>query len=214
MLATIVSHKMLNHDVLELILDIPEILPYQPGQRVLISYNNPEAPLKRAYSIAEYKIIDKHCQVTLAIKLSETSKSSAHLRWFKVGDEVEISGIFWHFTLHETTDPKIFIGTWTGLVPLIAMANASKSDKRLYFSVSYKSDLFYIDRINNIANLQSHIHVSREEVEGCEPGRVDLSAESFPPETEFYICWSPVSVMAFTEALKSRWYKNIYTEQY
>lgn len=214
MLWNIVSYQMLNNDVLELILDIPAILPYKPGQRALLSYNEPSAPLKRAYSIAEYKIIGDHCQITLAIKLFETSKSSAHLRWFKVWDSVEVGGIFGHFVLHETDNPKIFIWTGTGLVPLIAMANATSGAKKLYFSVSHKSDLFYQDRIQNIVWLQSSIHVSREQVEGCEQGRIDISVESFVPETEFYICWSPTSVTAFAETLKSRWYQNIYTEQY
>lgn len=106
--------------------------------------------------------------------------------------------------MQDTENPKIFIGTGTGLVPLIAMANVVASDKKLYFSVSHKSDLFYVDRIQNIANLQSHIHVSREEVEGCEPGRIDLTAESFPETTEFYICGNPAVVTAFAETLQSR----------
>ncbi len=62
---------MLNHDVVEITLKLPQVLAYKPGQRALIDYKNPEQPLKRAYSIAEYKIVDQGCQITMAIKLLE-----------------------------------------------------------------------------------------------------------------------------------------------
>lgn len=214
MIGKIISYQMLNHDVVEIVFELPEVLKYKPGQWALIDYKDAEQPLKRAYSIAEYKIVAQGCQITLAIKMLEGSKSWWYLRKLKQGDELEVVWIFWHFVLQDNENPKVFIGTGTGLVPLIAMANATKSQKKLYFSVSHKSDLFYIDRIQNIANLESHIHVSREEVEGCEPGRIDLSAASFPENTEFYICWNPTVVNSFVDILQSKWYKNIYTEKY
>ena len=214
MLWHIVSYQMLNHDVVEIKIQLPQIISYKPGQWALIDYKVSEQPLKRAYSIAEYKIVDQNCEITLAIKLLEGSKSWWYLKIAKQWDDIEVVGIFWHFVLQDNENPKVFIGTWTGLVPLIAMANMTTSDKKLYFSVSHKSDLFYIDRIQNIANLESHIHVSREEVEGCEPGRIDLTAASFPENTEFYICWNPAVVTAFAETLQSRWYQKIYTEKY
>ncbi len=214
MLWTIISYQMLNHDVVEITLKLPQVLAYKPGQRALIDYKDPEQPLKRAYSIAEYRIVDQGCQITMAIKLLEWSKSWWYLKQKKQGDELEVVGIFWHFFLQETDNPKVFIGTWTGLVPLIAMANETNVQKELYFSVSHKSDLFYVDRIKNIANLSSHIHVSREEVEGCEPGRIDVSAVSFPENTEFYLCWNPAVVTSFADILQSRGYTHIYTEKY
>ena len=214
MLGKIISYKMLNHDVVEIIFELPDILKYKPGQWVLIDYKGAEQPLKRAYSIAEYKVVAQGCQITLAIKMLEGSKSWWYLRQAKEWDEFEIVGIFGHFILQENENPKIFVGTWTGLVPLIAMANETKSQKKLYFSVSYKSDLFYVDRIKNIENLESHIHVSREEVEWCEAGRIDLSKASFPDNAEFYLCGNPTVVNSLVETLQSKWYKNIYTEKY
>lgn len=214
MLGKIISYQMLNRDVVEITLQLPEIIAYKPGQRVLIDYKDPEQPLKRAYSIAEYKVVDQSCQVTLAIKLLGGSKSWAYLRNLKQGDGLEVVGIFWHFVLQENNNPKVFIGTGTGLVPLIAMANATKTNKKLYFSVSYKADLFYVDRIKNIANLESHIHVSREWAEGCEAWRIDIETISFSKDTEFYICGNPSVVTIFADTLQSRWYKYIYTEKY
>lgn len=214
MLWNIVSYKMLNNDVLELVIQLPQILPYKPWQRALIDYKDTNQSFKRSYSISEYKIVDQNCQITIAIKLLEGSKSWEHLRNKKQWDNLEVVWIFWHFILQETENPKVFVGTWTGLVPLIAMANATKSEKQLYFSVSHKSDLFYIDRIKNIENIQSHIHVSREKVDGCEQERIDLSTVQFPENTEFYLCGNPAVVITFADSLQSRWYLHIYTEKY
>ena len=69
MLANILSYIMITPDVVELILDIPSILPYKPGQRALLSYADTTPPLKRAYSIVNYKVVGEHCQITLSIKL-------------------------------------------------------------------------------------------------------------------------------------------------
>lgn len=214
MLSKIIWYQMLNHDVLELKLEIPQIFTYKPWQRVLIDYKDPEQPLKRAYSIAEYRIADQNCQVTLAIKLLEWSKSWWYLRNAKQWDSLDVVWIFGHFVLQETDNPKVFVWTWTWLVPLIAMSNMTKSNKSLYFSVSYKKDLFYVDNIKKISDLKSYIHISREQVDWCELGRIDLSKESFMENTEFYLCWNPTIVTAFVDELQSRGYKYIYTEKY
>ncbi len=214
MLWTIFSHQMLNHDVLEIIIDIPVILSYKPWQWVLIDYKDSEQTLKRAYSIAEYRITTQGCRISLAIKLNEGSKSAFYLRNFILWDTVEVIGIFWHFVLQETDNPKVFIGTWTGIVPLIAMCNATSAEKTLYFSVSYKNDLFYIDRINRIKNLTTHIHISREQVNWYELWRINLSEWSWPMHTEFYICGNPTVVNSFVDILQSRGYTAIYTEKY
>ncbi len=213
MLWKTISYKMLNKNVLEIILETSEI-NYKPGQRVLIDYKDPEKPLKRAYSIVEQKIKDSFHEITLVIKLNEWSKSSEYLRNIKEWNELEIAGAFGHFVLQDTDNPKVFIGTGTGIAPLIAMANATNSDKKLYFSVSYESELFYIDRIKEIENLDSFVHISRETIDGFHSGRIDLSNIDFSQDTEFYICGSPWAVESFSEELKSRWYDQIYTEKY
>ncbi len=214
MLATIVSYTMITEDVLELILDMPEIIPYKPWQRALLSYTIDNIPVKRAYSIVEYLSQSDHCQITLSIKLLPGGKWSEYLKTKKIGDTLDIAGIYGHFVLQDTPNPKVFIGTWTGIAPLISMAKTSQAPQKLYFSVSYAKDLFYADKIRKISSLESHIHVSREWVEWCEEWRIDISTTEYPKESEFYICWSPSSVNAFAEILKNKGYTNIYIEKY
>lgn len=205
---------MITYDVLEIMIKTHQVMPYKPGQRVLLDYKDPGQQVKRAYSIVKYDSGDRGCEFTLAIKLLEWGKWSSYLRNMTTGDSIEVVGIFGHFFLQDTGNPKVFIGTGTWLVPLIAMANATYSPKKLYFSVSYKADLFYLDRIHDIPNLEYHIHVSREQVPWCEPGRINLSAEEFPEDTEFYICGGPAIVTDIADILQQRGFKNIYTEKY
>jgi NAD(P)H-flavin reductase len=69
--------------------------------------------------------------------------------------------------LQDTDSPKVFIGTGTGLVPVYNMAKSTTAtNKTLIFSVPYKSELFYEDKIKNIPDLKHEIYITREEAPG------------------------------------------------
>lgn len=215
MQAKITSLTMLNHDVLELKVEIPGHMTYKPGQWALIWYPKSEQALKRAYSIVEYKELKDSSEFTFAIKLLPDGKWSQQLKWSKVWDILDFGGVFGHFVLQDTSNPKVFIGTGTGLAPLISMAEHTiQANKILYFSVSYEKDLFLLDCINQIPNLEKHIHVSREEVLWCEPWRIDPNLFTYSQDTEFYLCGKPDTIIAFKDILIKKWYTHIYTETY
>jgi hypothetical protein len=47
------------------------------------------------------------------------------------------------------------------------MANTSEEiSKKLYFGVANLADMFYIDHLKNIKNLEAYLYLSREQVEG------------------------------------------------
>lgn len=205
---------MLTDDVLELVVRLTETPTFRSGQRALITCKLESEIVKRAYSIVNYKNIEGGSEITFAIKILPDGKGSQFLKKLTIGDKLEINGIFWHFVLQETDAPKVLIGTGTGIAPLISIAETTNTQKILYFSVSYEKDLFYKDRIKAIPELESHIHVSRETVLGCEEGRIDLSTPKFLPESEFYLCGKPETVKLFKEILTQRWFTKIYTEMY
>lgn len=214
MIAKVISFTMMTSDVVELILSITETPVYHPGQRALLTCTSAEEQVKRAYSIVNCKRVDDETHLTFAIKILPDGKATQMIKTFKIWDNISIDGVFWHFVLQDTTAPKVFIGTGTGIAPLIAMAEATQAPKTLYFSVSHETDLFYKDRIKAIPNLVSHIHVSREEVADCEPGRIDITTEEFLPESEFYLCGKPDTVTAFKAILVEKEFTKIYTEMY
>lgn len=94
------------------------------------------------------------------------------------------------------------------------LSHVEDAKKTLYFSVAKTSELFYIEKLKEIKNLDLHIHVTREDGHEYEKDRVDIHSIEAIPETEFYICGSPKMVSDVKEKLKAQWYKNIYTEEF
>lgn len=213
--AKILSKTMLNDAVLELKLQTSKI-ELIPGQWMFINYLGLETPLKRAYSVAEIQTEGEVSILTFLIKLLPEGKGSNQLRILQIGQEVWLEGPNGHFTLKNTPNPKVFLSTGSGLAPCYHMAKVDQSgaQKRFFFSVSYAKDLFYVDQIRALNIPQTHISLSREEVEGFETGRIQISDIDFPPETEFYICGVPLMVKEFMTELRARGYTNIYVEAY
>ena len=60
--------------------------------------------------------------------------------------------------------------------------------KALYFSVATEQELFYVEKLQKIKNLDLYIHVTREDVDGFEKGRVDIGSIEANSETEWYLC--------------------------
>ena len=213
--AKILSKTMLTKETLELKLETTKIETL-PGQWMFINYLGLEKPLKRAYSIANIETKWEISILTFLIKLLENGQGSNQLKSLQVGDEVGLEGPNGHFTLKATDNPKVFLSTGSGLAPCYRMAKEDKSgsQKRFFFSVSYAKDLFYVEEIKNLNIPETHISISREEVEGFEYGRINIDHIDFPAETEFYICWVPLMVKEFLTNLRARGYKNIFVEAY
>ena len=58
----------------------------------------------------------------------------------------------------------------------------------LTFLIKLVENLFYVEEIKNLNIPETHISISREEVEGFGYGRINIDHIDFPAETEFYIC--------------------------
>ena len=84
--------------------------------------------------------------------------------------------------------------------------------RSLYFSVSTQADLFYVEELRALKNLDLHICVSREEVAGCEFGRINIDAVEAPLETEWYLCGNPKMVEETITKLTQKGYTQIYHE--
>ena len=82
------------------------------------------------------------------------------------GDKIHINGVFGNFLLQNSENPKIFIATGTGLAPIYNMISSIDTDvkKVLYFSVATEAELFYIEKLKQINNLELHVHITREDI--------------------------------------------------
>jgi len=75
---------MLTPHVLEMILEVPEILPFVPGQWALLGYEDSEGAFKRAYSLVHYEVVGHTTHMTFCIKLLENGRGSSILKNKKV----------------------------------------------------------------------------------------------------------------------------------
>lgn len=210
--SSIVSLEYLNSDTIELKLDLKKDLNYICWQFLTFVLTDEIGEFNRSYSIAnkEWNIY------TFLIKLKQDGRAWKLFRIKNVWDILWYTNISWKFNLQNTTNPKVFIATWTWLAPIYSMLlnTPENISKKLYFWVATKTDLFYVEKLKNIKNLELKICVSREEVEFCHFWRIDLSNDIFEENTEFYICWNPWVVKTAIATLESKWHKNIYREEF
>lgn len=210
--ATIIEKNLLNPTTLELIIETDDNHASIAGQFMSFLWNDTEGEFTRSYTIVHQEWI----RYTFTIKLTEFGRAANVLREIAIWANIRIKWIFWHFILHNTGKQKIFIATWTGLAPMYNMITSlpEKSIKSLYFSVATESELFYVDKLKAIPNLALHIHVTRENVEGFQTGRVDVDTLVVSPDTEWYLCGNPKMVSETREKLIKRGFIDIYSEEF
>jgi ferredoxin-NADP reductase/rubredoxin/DMSO/TMAO reductase YedYZ heme-binding membrane subunit len=209
-MAQVISYVMLTKDVLELTLKVDSVLSILPWQYILLTLKDFDGEFTRAYSIVK----NSWTTITLWIKIQDTWRGWRALKNIKVWDMCKIKGVYGSFILKNTTNPKVFVATGTGLSPLynMIMSNTYSSNATLLFWAPTKADLFYIDQLREVKNLQLELFLSKEEVKWCHYGRIDTNVYEFPWDTEFYLCWGPSMVTEQMKLLKARGYKNVYVE--
>ncbi len=210
--ARIVEKKLLNPTTLELTIETTEVLESIPWQFITFLWEDNKGKFARQYSIGK----QNERQYSFMIKLTKLGRGAKILRETPANTIIHIWGVFGHFHLQKGESPKIFLATGTGLAPIYRMLMTLSSEvrKSLYFSVATESELFYAEELGAIENLDLHIHVTREKVEGYEQRRVDVDTIEANNETEWYLCGNPQMVTEATEKLKTRWFAKIYSEEF
>lgn len=204
--------KYLTIDVIELKIELKKQENYKKWQFITFWFEDEKWKFNRSYSIANsfWKIF------TFLIKIKETWRAWKMFKILKEWDAILYSNISWNFTLKNTKNPKIFIATWTWLSPIYNMLLQLEWDikKKLFFWAQTLKDLFYLEELNKIPNLETNIYLSKEESKSYNFWRINLSNMSFDIESEFYICGNPWLVRESVDTLKNMWFKNIYFEEF
>jgi ferredoxin-NADP reductase/DMSO/TMAO reductase YedYZ heme-binding membrane subunit len=214
MKAKIINHKLLTHDVLELTIEVHEELKIIPGQRALLVLKDAQWYFNRSYSIVDYDVDEGTTLFVLAIKLVG-GRGTTFLSQMKIGAELLVKWIYGKFILQDTDAPKVFIGTWIGIAPLLNMAKYSENKhKKLYFSVREAKDIFYEEKMKEILDLSYEIHTTQEDVPGYMFGRLDIDKADIDPKAEIYVCGNPKVVEVITQELKAKWCQNIFSEKF
>lgn len=211
--AKILKVTNLNPTTIELTINSPKKIESKPGQFMTFKFTDLEWDFYRSYSIAwgnGYSFI-------FLIKITELGRWGKVLRNIQAWTTVEIHWPHGTFLLQETPIQKIFIATGTGLAPVYAMIQSLPDSikKTLHFSISKKDDIFYAEELRKIQNLNLHIHVTKEQVEGFEFWRMDI--ESILPEekdTEWYLCGNQKMIEETTKKLQEHGFSHVYSEEF
>ena len=227
---TLISKKILTHDVFELVYrceDLPRELP-KPGQYVMFQL----APgLNRSYSLASFD----QSTFTLIIKRIPDGKWSPIICDAAVGTVSQGIIPLGHFILHDTPRSKCFIGTGTGFAPLYCQMLGTKNSQNSHtkiafiFGVRNFQDSFYEDEIRKLGtsfnSFEYHQYFSRESLSHISSeSNIQISGYvtdwinilSISEYEEFYICGSPAMVQSAREKLESLGIKKeqIFWEQF
>jgi len=221
---TLTKKIQLTHDVFELVFQWENEINMKPGQFITFILDNIWG---RAYSILE----SKWNTISFIIKKREADNGwrwwSAYICDLKVWDIIKWVWPAGHFTLKENSKNKLFIWTWTWLVPLYNQILWSIEQKQeckltLVFWVRTLKDTFYIEKFEEIQkkypNFDFTILLSKEKSELYQKWYVTdfLSLENIESFEEYYICWAPAMIDSTVEKLKKLWVdeENIFLERY
>ncbi|MFA6173477.1 MAG: PepSY-associated TM helix domain-containing protein [Kiritimatiellales bacterium] len=199
--ALIVSKTMVADTVMEIQLRTPA-LEFKAGQYVTVRFKDDVGFFNRAYSIVGLK----DGILTLCVTLLKGGRGSSFITNYDVGSQVEITDPKGDFYLRDTPNPKVFVGTGTGLAPLVAMMESCPEVKKtLYFGQRKEKDLFYLDRMAKIPNLDIHtcLDFADDDWTGLR-GRVTEHFLNCPltKNTEIYTCGSDPMMKSLEAVLK------------
>jgi len=221
---TLIKKISLTHDVFELHYNFPQDFTMLAGQ--FVTFILPDI-WGRAYSI-----LDKEKNIIKLI-IKRRSKDDGG-RWGSIflcdANEWDTFKAVWPtggFTLQETGENKLFIGTGTGFVPLYnqIITGLTKNEEisyNLIFWVRNKADIFYLDTLEKLkqqySNFSYTLCVSREDIDGTHHWYVTdiISADIVEEYKEYYICGMPQMIESSINTLHSLWVddQSIHFEKY
>lgn len=201
--AAIVEKRKLSDTVMEIRLKSTQN-NFVPGQYITVRFKDDIGYFNRAYSIVEFK----DGMLTLCVTLLNGGRGSSFFVNYDVGDEVEVTEPKGGFCLQDNDNPKVFVGTGTGLAPLISlMESCPEVKKTLYFGQRTEKELFYLDRLAAIPNLDVHVCLdfADDDWTGFR-GRVTDDFVNYPlaRDTEVYTCGSDPMMEGLRGILKKK----------
>lgn len=208
---TITKKIKLTTDVFEIHYKSNEEFEIKPGQ--FITFILPEI-WWRAYSILEQNK-DKTILIIKRVKKENGGRGwSILLCDAKIWDTYNWVGPTGNFVLKETDNNKLFVWTWTWLVPLYNqivswLERWDKSKYILLFWVRTKEDIFYKENFKKLSkkynNFEYNIYLSRQEIKWKNNGYVTdfLTEDNLENINEVYICWAPAMVDSSIKILEN-----------
>ena len=216
----LIKKNKLTQDVFELVFsckDFKNSLPWQ-----FITFMLPKTRFARAYSILKQ---DWENFYFIIKRLENWRWWSKEICDIDVWTVLKWTLPIWHFLVQENSKNKLFIWTWTWLVPLYfqikyLLENNFRWKYKLILWNREERDLYYIDELNSLKcdNFDFEIYLSQENNNNFKYWRVwaFLTEENIKKFDEFYICWNPYMIDDAVSKLISLWVDKelIFMEKY
>jgi NAD(P)H-flavin reductase len=202
--ALVVSKKMLNHNVIQLLLRTPEEFECEPGQYLTVINNEAVA---RSYSIANNPVKDG--LIELHVRLIPDGLMSAFVRdRLTVGDTLTLrgpAGTCFYVPEEGADYPIVLAGTGTGLAPLIGIAKQAlgcghHGDIQLFHGALQASDLYLGAELTQLGKSHENFRYSPCVLKG-ESGQSYISGDvselvmaalpSNKSTTRLFLCGAP-----------------------
>ena len=226
----------LTPTVKEIYLKVPADFIFQPGQYVTLSLKQQDKVIARSYSICSSPTETE--VIKLCVKIVAGGEFTSLLNTLSVGQAIKVVGPMGNFVLaeEELTHPKVFIGTGTGLSPLMSMLlyNLEKKPEvpiTLLTGYRHASEILYRplwqSYLQKYKQFNYHIALTQPEQpvtdSTIQTGRIQtLFADKIDshllknPYTSFYLCGLSEMIIQSREKLLTMGVKatNIHYEQY
>ncbi len=200
-IVSLVRKQFIASNVLELRFTRPANWQFKAGQFVQFKIPAQDEFVWRSYSIASAPASN---YLDFCLKIIPGGKASEFFNVLSIGDKATFRGPDGFFVITEAAAAhKIFIGTGTGLAPLISILSDRVPQKivgdklSLIFGVRTEKDLFWQDRLQALATQSSQFNyqtaLSRPENEAGWAGlvgRVNAHIPAITEPAEYYICGS------------------------
>ena len=206
--ATLVSKVFLTPNIIELIYKHDTRMNIKPGQYISLQMNDKWWKFSRSYSIADYW----DNSFTLNVKLEKYWRGSKYLKSLKTKSRITYLGPLWSFYVknQENSQRKVFIATWTGLAPIYNMIQhlPKETPKLLILWARYEDDIYYLDKLSHIENLDLVLKISRPHQDYMQnKWRVTDELSRLEQDEDVYICWNPLMIDDVKKQLDQFGYK-------
>lgn len=202
--ATTIENTVLATTYHYLTFETEQPLQFTPGQYVSIKVANTRI---NCYSIAGHEGTNKF---HLLIDTSPGGPGSKYFESLKAGEKIAFLGPFGTFTLKPEDGAKhlVFMGTGSGLAPLICMIEAALKETKtqlpisLYFGLRFPADVFWQDYLQKLAqeypNFTYKIVLSKPDDawQGLKGHITDIAGADFPDacDCSIYLCGSKAMI--------------------
>ena len=211
--AKLIKKTKITQDIYSLIFKSDSKFSFKPGQHLVIAFKHKGMEEVRPYSFAS--IPTELPFFELNIKRYKDGLGSKYMTDLKVGNKIKFEKIKGNLYLRNKNKKNIFLGTGTGIIPMISMVKSLENNKSdFYYGCRTEKDIIDFKELKSKTNSINIILSKPKTNWKGKKGYVQDNFEKLSKTSDYYICGVPNMVVQTKNKLIELGIpkKNIYTE--